>query len=119
MKLSRGMQQVLDNAKREYGATFESPESKLAQRDTVNALWDANSKTLDALESRGLIVTLMRGQYMYFYLTQHGYDLGNVEDAEVYPKHVCPKCGGTGHIREYSHVSGGICFHCNGSGKAR
>lgn len=28
----------------------------------------------------------------------------------------CPKCGGTGVIREYSHVAGGCCFHCNGKG---
>lgn len=117
MKLSRSMQQVLDNAKREYGTMFESPESRLAHRDTINALWDANSKTLEALESRGLIVTLMRGPYTYFYLTQHGYDMGNAEDAEVSRKNVCPKCGGTGYIRQYSHVSGGICFHCNGTGK--
>ena len=123
MKLSRSMQQVLDNAKREYGTMFESPESKLTHRDTVNALWDANSKTLEALKSRGLIVVLMRDidgiQCMYFYLTQQGYTLGNAEDAEVSRKNVCPKCGGTGYIRQYSHVSGGICFHCNGTGKIR
>lgn len=28
----------------------------------------------------------------------------------------CPRCGGTGHLPEYSHVAGGVCFRCNGSG---
>ena len=28
----------------------------------------------------------------------------------------CPKCGGSGVIREYGHIEGGICFKCQGSG---
>lgn len=28
----------------------------------------------------------------------------------------CPKCGGSGWLREYDYVEGGICFLCNGSG---
>lgn len=28
----------------------------------------------------------------------------------------CPKCAGTGYIREYNHVAGGVCFLCNGKG---
>lgn len=28
----------------------------------------------------------------------------------------CGKCGGTGYISYYSHVDGGLCFQCNGSG---
>lgn len=28
----------------------------------------------------------------------------------------CPKCGGNGYIYGFSHVYGGICFDCNGSG---
>ena len=24
----------------------------------------------------------------------------------------CPKCGGQGRIKEYSHIAGGVCFHC-------
>lgn len=26
----------------------------------------------------------------------------------------CTRCGGTGHIRAYSHIKGGLCFHCEG-----
>lgn len=29
----------------------------------------------------------------------------------------CPKCGGTGYINYYSHVDGGVCFLCGGTGK--
>jgi hypothetical protein len=28
----------------------------------------------------------------------------------------CPKCGGSGVLRQYGHVAGGVCFHCNGRG---
>lgn len=28
----------------------------------------------------------------------------------------CPKCGGSGWIREYDHIEGGVCFKCQGSG---
>jgi len=30
--------------------------------------------------------------------------------------HVCPKCGGSGEIPCYSHVEGGVCFLCMGTG---
>ena len=33
------------------------------------------------------------------------------------PTKPCPKCGGTGKIHAYNHVSGGICFKCDGYGK--
>jgi hypothetical protein len=29
----------------------------------------------------------------------------------------CPRCGGIGHIPGFSHVMGGMCFKCGGSGK--
>lgn len=29
----------------------------------------------------------------------------------------CPRCGGTGYILAYSHVRGGRCLACDGSGK--
>lgn len=29
---------------------------------------------------------------------------------------LCPKCGGTGFIREYGHIASGVCFACNGQG---
>lgn len=29
----------------------------------------------------------------------------------------CPKCAGTGHLSEYSHVQGGVCFRCSGTGE--
>ena len=31
----------------------------------------------------------------------------------------CKKCGGSGHIPSYSHVAGGVCFRCGGSGDRR
>jgi len=30
----------------------------------------------------------------------------------------CTRCGGTGYLSEYSHVEGGVCFACGGSGKS-
>ena len=30
----------------------------------------------------------------------------------------CGKCGGTGKLPWYSHIMGGVCFACKGSGKA-
>lgn len=30
----------------------------------------------------------------------------------------CSRCGGTGYILAYSHVRGGRCLACNGSGNA-
>lgn len=30
----------------------------------------------------------------------------------------CPNCSGRGHIAEFSHVSGGVCFKCGGLGTA-
>ncbi len=32
------------------------------------------------------------------------------------PKGNCPRCGGTGHIQAFSHVRGGTCLKCDGSG---
>lgn len=29
----------------------------------------------------------------------------------------CGRCGGSGKIRGYEHVAGGICFRCSGSGR--
>lgn len=29
----------------------------------------------------------------------------------------CERCGGTGTIRGFSHVLGGVCFKCGGSGR--
>lgn len=34
-----------------------------------------------------------------------------------YVEHKCPKCGGTGVLPYYSHVEGGTCFLCGGSGQ--
>jgi len=28
----------------------------------------------------------------------------------------CSRCGGSGHLPQYNHVSGGVCFLCGGSG---
>ena len=28
---------------------------------------------------------------------------------------VCPKCGGSGKLYQFRHVSGGVCFRCNGA----
>ena len=30
----------------------------------------------------------------------------------------CSRCEGTGHLPEFSHVEGGRCFACQGSGRA-
>ena len=32
-------------------------------------------------------------------------------------RNTCYKCGGTGYLPEYNHISGGICFACNGAGE--
>jgi len=29
----------------------------------------------------------------------------------------CPKCGGQGWFKEYSHIASGTCFKCGGAGK--
>ena len=28
----------------------------------------------------------------------------------------CPRCLGKGHIKAFTHVLGGVCFKCNGTG---
>lgn len=28
----------------------------------------------------------------------------------------CGKCGGAGRLRCYSHIAGGLCFRCEGTG---
>ena len=44
---------------------------------------------------------------------------GNLVEKKVaalaYEK-LCPRCGGLGGLQHYSHVAGGTCFRCNGSG---
>ena len=30
--------------------------------------------------------------------------------------HRCKRCGGTGHLTQFEHVSGGDCFRCDGTG---
>lgn len=37
--------------------------------------------------------------------------------SHYYVDHKCPKCGGTGYLNYYSHVEGGVCFLCGGSGQ--
>ncbi len=27
----------------------------------------------------------------------------------------CDRCGGSGNIKDYKHIQGGICFKCNGN----
>jgi RecJ-like exonuclease len=29
----------------------------------------------------------------------------------------CGKCNGRGHIPQFSHIAGGVCFNCSGKGK--
>lgn len=29
---------------------------------------------------------------------------------------ICPKCGGSGYLSQYSHIEHGICFNCGGEG---
>lgn len=31
----------------------------------------------------------------------------------------CGKCGGTGNIRAYGNILGGVCFRCKGAGKVK
>lgn len=35
--------------------------------------------------------------------------------AKVAKPCACPKCGGSGKLYEFRHVSGGVCFRCNGA----
>lgn len=45
-------------------------------------------------------------------------DLGyRVEVEEDNDDNICPKCGGTGYIPQYSNVDNGICWECGGSGR--
>jgi DnaJ-class molecular chaperone len=36
---------------------------------------------------------------------------------EKKPKKECRRCSGYGRIDAYTHIKGGVCFSCNGSGK--
>lgn len=38
------------------------------------------------------------------------------QDAITKPKGNCPRCGGHGHIAAFSHIKGGVCLKCNGTG---
>jgi hypothetical protein len=38
---------------------------------------------------------------------------GPFPEAPVKPAQVCARCGGSGYLREYSHIEGGRCFSCN------
>jgi RecJ-like exonuclease len=35
----------------------------------------------------------------------------------AYETGTCGKCSGTGHINAFSHIAGGVCFMCGGTGK--
>ena len=35
------------------------------------------------------------------------------------PKGNCPRCSGIGYIRAYSHVRGGRCMQCDGTGNIK
>ena len=62
------------------------------------------------------------GYYRYEFLTVEAIayfaDKGIVKQFNR-TKYVCWKCDGKGYIREYGHVEGGVCFNCNGTGKAK
>lgn len=45
-------------------------------------------------------------------------ELAGTEFAIYEEPKVCPRCSGRGRMEEYHHVSGGICFKCDGSGLA-
>ena len=36
---------------------------------------------------------------------------------EKKPKKECRRCSGQGRIDAYTHIKGGVCYSCNGSGK--
>jgi DnaJ-class molecular chaperone len=38
------------------------------------------------------------------------------EDAPAAKRKTCPRCSGSGRLSYYSHVKGGECFACHGSG---
>ena len=29
---------------------------------------------------------------------------------------ICPRCGGSGTLSQYTHIKNGMCFQCNGHG---
>lgn len=39
----------------------------------------------------------------------------NEDGSNVLSYNACDRCGGTGHIPQYKHVQGGICFKCYGA----
>jgi hypothetical protein len=40
----------------------------------------------------------------------------NDQVPEIVHGEPCSRCGGSGWIRRYTHVQGGVCFRCRGSG---
>lgn len=115
--LTAKQQDMLDHARYQYG-DWLSPEDCPIHHVHISALGiGADYRTLSALERKGLVVSVLDGRYTCTYLTRAGYDAAspNYTPQKDY-SHACPKCGGNGYIREYSHVSGGICYACNGKG---
>lgn len=96
------------------------------------SLWDNFSRyprSIETLEAKGYLVphTNKRGEIVGYTVTELAYQFAADNISEIISEHnnnrnmrvlenSCPKCGGTGYIREFSHVAGGVCFYCNGKG---
>lgn len=110
-------------------------------QDLINGdidLFDIDSRVYDKLNKAGFVGSSVdepehtnnfvkikwngEKDYHYEFLTegaiQYFAELGIVKTFDR-SKYVCWKCDGKGVIREYGHVQAGVCFACNGTGKAK
>lgn len=107
-KLSSTQQKLIAEAIAEHGDFLPNETSQ------TQAFWNANLKTILSLVKLGLAA--YNETEKYYYLLPAAFDLGIEPAIRAHSAHACPKCGGTGFIREYA-FNGGICFRCNGTGK--
>lgn len=66
---------------------------------------------------KGIILVAKNGDYSQFEDFKLVKEDRNGTRTYTKTTYECPKCGGRGYLDYYSHVEGGICFLCNGSGR--
>ena len=77
---------------------------KIGRADLIDAVRDRKANSLPAA-SKDLLIQV-RYKLIAIKEKRHSTDISA-------RYHSCPRCGGSGYIGRYSHVSQVRCFHCN------
>lgn len=98
----------------------------------LSIIYDIIQERKDTSDNTRLFAKLVTLGYVAEVKVKRGYQYHLTEEAEetlqamtqkskleIMAQNACSRCNGKGYIAEYSMIQGGVCFECNGTGKAK